>query len=400
MSSVVDQIKERAAHYFTRIQEVRRHLHAHPELSFLESETGKYIAGVLTNLGVSYTDGWCDHGLVAVIQGDLPSDRVIMLRADIDALPIHEANEVPYQSTVDGVMHACGHDVHMATLLGAMHILVDLRGQFGGTIKCIFQPGEEKLPGGASIMIAEGVLENPSPSAVIGQHVHPPLEVGKVGLRPGMYMASADEIRLKVIGRGGHAALPHNCVDTVLMSARILTALQDVVARNTNPNIPAVLTFGKINSDGGATNVIPDTVSIEGTFRTMDETWRFEAHERIRQIAQHTAAAMGGTCEVDIMVGYPCLINEPALTMRTKNAMIDYLGADNVVDLPIRLTAEDFSYYSQHRDACFYRLGTGNLAKGIISPVHTPTFDIDEGALEVGMGVMAYLAINELASEG
>ncbi len=390
------KIKDKASQYFSRIQSIRHHLHMNPELSFQEVNTGKYIASVLDELGVEYTDGWCEHGIVAIIKGDQPSDKVIMLRADIDALPIIEENDAPYKSQNEGIMHACGHDVHTSSLLGAIHILNDLKSEFGGTIKCIFQPGEEKLPGGASVMIKEGVLENPKPTSVIGQHVHPPLEVGKIGYRSGMYMASADEIRMTIKGKGGHGALPHDCVDTVLMSARILTALQDVVARNTNPNIPAVLSFGKINSVGGATNIIPEEVKIEGTFRTMNEEWRMEAHKHITRISQMTAESMGGTCEVDIMAGYPCLINEPLLTERTRSSMVDYMGSENVVELPIRLTAEDFSYYSQQADACFYRLGTGNKERGITSAVHTPTFDIDEGALEIGMGLMAYLAVKEL----
>ena len=275
------KIKEKASQYFEKIQKIRHHLHMNPELSFQVVNTGKYIASVLDELDIEYTEGWCDHGIVAIIKGGRHSDKVIMLRADIDALPISEANQVDYKSRNNGVMHACGHDVHTSCLLGAMHILNDLKSEFGGTIKCIFQPGEEQLPGGASIMIKEGVLENPKPTSVLGQHVHPPLEVGKIGYRSGMYMASADEIRITVKGKGGHGALPHNCVDTVLMSARILTALQDVVARNTNPNIPAVLSFGKINSVGGATNIIPDEVKIEGTFRTMNEEWRMEAHKHI-----------------------------------------------------------------------------------------------------------------------
>lgn len=389
-------IKDKAEHYFKKIQSIRHHLHMNPELSFKEKETGKYIANVLNELGIEYSDGWCENGIVALIRGEKSSEKTIMLRADIDALPIIEKSSKPYQSQNVGVMHACGHDVHTSCLLGAIHILNDIRSEFGGTIKCIFQPGEEQLPGGASIMIKEGVLENPKPDSVLGQHVHPPLEVGKIGIRSGMYMASADEIRMTVKGKGGHGALPHDCIDTVLMSARILTALQDVVARNLNPNIPAVLSFGKINSVGGATNIIPDEVKIEGTFRTMDEEWRKQAHKLIRRIAEKTAESMGGTCEVDILVGYPCLINEPLLTERVISSMHKYLGKSNVVELPIRMTAEDFSYYSQQANACFYRLGTGNKEKGITSPVHTPTFDIDEKALEVGMGLMAFLAIEEL----
>lgn len=398
MQDISTLIKEKAGHYFEKIQSIRHHLHRNPELSFREVETGKYIAGILTDMGIEFTDGWCDNGIVAIIKGDRSSSKVIMLRADIDALPITEANKTTYSSQNVGIMHACGHDVHTSCLLGAMHILNDLKSEFGGTIKCIFQPGEEQLPGGASIMIKEGVLENPKPQSIIGQHVHPPLEVGKIGIRSGIYMASADEIRMVVKGKGGHGALPHNCIDTVLMSSRILIALQDIVSRNMNPNIPAVLSFGKINSVGGATNIIPDEVKIEGTFRTMDEVWRKEAHKLIKRVAEKTAESMGGSVEVDIMVGYPCLINEPQLTDRVRSAMIQYMGESNVVELPIRLTAEDFSYYSQNADACFYRLGTGNKAKGITSPVHTPTFDIDEEALQIGMGLMAYLAMEELSA--
>ncbi|MDF1694301.1 MAG: M20 family metallopeptidase [Saprospiraceae bacterium] len=396
MNDISTVVKAKAREYFEKIQSIRHHLHAHPELSFKEVKTGKYISSILDELGVDYTDGWCGTGLVAIIKGEQKSSKVIMLRADIDALPIIEKNETSYTSQNHGVMHACGHDVHTSCLLGAMHILNDLKSEFGGTIKCIFQPGEEQLPGGASVMIKEGVLENPIPEAAIGQHVHPPLEVGKIGYRSGMYMASADEIRMTVRGKGGHGALPHNCIDTVLMSARILTALQDVIARNMNPNIPGVLSFGKINSEGGATNIIPDVVKIEGTFRTMDEEWRMEAHKLITRIAEKTAESMGGSCEVDILVGYPCLINEPLLTDRVRTAMVAYMGESNVVELPIRLTAEDFSYYSQQVDSCFYRLGTGNSELGITSPVHTPTFDIDERALEIGAGLMAYLAMDEL----
>lgn len=399
MQDLSELIKAKAKHYFEKIQSIRHHLHMHPELSFQEIETGKYIARILDELGIPYTDGWCENGIVAMIRGEKPSTKVTMLRADIDALPIAEKSNKSYKSQNEGVMHACGHDVHTSCLMGAMHILNDIKSEFGGTVKCIFQPGEEVLPGGASIMIKEGVLENPKPASVIGQHVHPPLEAGKIGIKSGIYMASADEIRMVVRGKGGHGALPHDCVDTVLMSARILVALQDVVARNTNPNIPAVLSFGKINSTGGATNIIPDEVKIEGTFRTMDEGWRREAHGLIKRIAEKTAESMGGSCDVEILVGYPCLINEPLLTERVRTAMVAYMGDSNVVELPIRLTAEDFSYYSQQANACFYRLGTGNKAKGITSAVHTPTFDIDEKALEIGMGLMAYLAVEELRDQ-
>jgi len=393
---VSEKIQELASKYFNQIVADRRHIHAHPELSFEEVETGKFISKRLTEIGISHTTGWADNGIVGIIKGEKPSDNITSLRADFDALPIKEANDVPYKSTIDGKMHACGHDAHTASLLGAAQILHDLKSDFGGTVKLIFQPGEEKMPGGASIMIKEGVLENPKPKSIIGQHVHPPLEAGKVGIKPGLYMASADEIYLTVNGKGGHGGLPQDCIDTVLMSARIIVALQDVISRYCPPAVPSVLSLGKINSTGGATNIIPDEVIIHGTFRAMDETWRYQAHEHIKRIATKTAEAMGGTCDVNIVVGYPCLVNEPQLTSQVKNWMIDYMGTENVIDLPLRLTAEDFSYYTHVADGCFYRLGTGNKAKGITSPVHTPTFDIDESSLEIGAGLMAYLAVREL----
>ncbi len=384
--------------YFTEVVAIRRHLHQHPELSFQEVETGRFIAQKLAAYGIPYEHGMAGNGVVALIKGQNPDRSVVALRADIDALPIEEANDVPYKSQNPGVMHACGHDVHTASLLGAARILHTLKDQISGTLKLIFQPAEELYPGGASIMIEEGVLENPKPVSIFGQHVHPPLEVGKIGLRPGIYMASADEIYMTVRGRGGHGALPHNCIDPVVITAQIITALQQIVSRYSDPTVPSVLTFGKINSTGGATNIIPNEVKLEGTFRTMDEHWRFEAHHKMQAIAQSIASSMGGRCELDIKVAYPTLYNDPALTARARSWAEAYLGTENVVELPIRMTAEDFAYYSQRMPACFYRLGTGNIAKGITSPIHTNTFDIDEAALKVGMGLMAWLGVQEVAA--
>lgn len=391
-----EKIKMLAKAYQEEIIGIRRHLHQNPELSYQEVETGKYISKHLEQIGVEHEHGVAENGVVGLIHGRNPTKKVIALRADIDALPILEANEVEYKSKNEGVMHACGHDVHTASLLGAARILNELKGDFEGTIKLIFQPAEEKLPGGASIMIKEGVLENPSPTAIVGQHVHPPLEVGKVGFRPGQYMASADEIYVTVKGQGGHGALPHECVDPILITSHIITALQQIVSRNTNPTSPCVLTFGKIESVGGATNIIPNEVKLLGTFRAMDELWRTEAHRRMKKMAEGLAESMGGSCDFHIMKGYPFLHNEEKLTNRAKQNAIEFLGKDQVVDLPIRMTAEDFAYYSQAMPACFYRLGTGNKAKGITSPVHTTTFDIDEAALETSIGLMAWLAVCEL----
>ena len=379
---------------------LRRHIHQNPELSFQEIETGKFIAEQLKEMEIPHQHGVAENGVVALIKGTKGNTKgrkkVVALRADIDALPILEANKVAYKSKNKGVMHACGHDVHSSSLLGTARILNEVRDQFDGTIKLIFQPAEEKMPGGASIMIAEGVLEKPKPMSIFGQHVHPPLEVGKIGMRPGMYMASADELYLTVKGRGGHGAMPHECIDPILMASHLVVALQQIVSRNGNPTVPSVLTFGKINSTGGATNIIPNEVKLMGTFRTMDEKWRMEAHDLMKKMVKNMAKAMGGIAKLNVVVGYPFLINDEILTMRTRKFSEEYLGAENVVDLPIRMTAEDFSYYSQKMPACFYRLGTGNVKKGITSPVHTNTFDVDEDCLKLSTGLMAWLAVNEL----
>lgn len=391
------RIQELANLYLADAVAHRRHLHMHPELSFEEVRTGRYVAEQLDALGIEYQHGIAGNGLVAHIKGKKTGKNVVALRADMDALPILEANETPYKSQNPGVMHACGHDVHTASLLGAARILHALRDEFAGTVKCLFQPGEEKLPGGASIMIREGALENPKPASIIGQHVHPPLRAGVIGLKSGMYMASADEIYVSVRGKGGHGAMPQECIDPVVISAHIITALQQVISRNADPGIPSVLTFGKINSTGGATNIIPNEVKLEGTFRTMNEKWRAEAHKRMKKMAEGIAKSMGGECEFYIMKGYPVLFNHEQLSARVKKHAVDYLGTDKVVDLPMRMTSEDFGYYSQVMPACFYRLGTGNPERGISSPIHTNTFDVDEAALETGVGLMAWLAVQELA---
>ncbi|MDF1868732.1 MAG: M20 family metallopeptidase [Saprospiraceae bacterium] len=394
-----EKIKNLAQQYHSEVVGIRRHLHQHPELSYQEVETGKFIAKKLTEFGIQYEHGIADNGVVGMIEGKKNgSEKVIALRADFDALPILEANNVPYKSKNEGVMHACGHDVHTSSLLGVAKILSELKEAFSGNIKLIFQPAEEKLPGGASIMIKEGVLENPRPVSIFGQHVHPPLEVGKIGIKPGMYMASADEIFMTVTGRGGHGALPQDCVDPIVITAQIITALQGVVSRQANPTTPTVLTFGRINSTGGSTNIIPNEVKLQGTFRTMDEKWRKKAKISMKKMAEGIAESMGGKCDFHIVHGYPFLINDDDLTLKAKQSAIEYLGSENVVDLPIRMTAEDFSYYSQEMPACFYRLGTGNIAKGITSPVHTNTFDVDEDCLELSIGLMSWLAVKELGN--
>ena len=394
--SYIEKIKKLSSGFQKEIISIRRHLHTHPELSFQENKTCSYVEEQLDAIGIKNKKRIANTGIVALIEGKNPSKKTIALRADMDALPIQETSDIPYKSQNAGVMHACGHDVHTSSLLGAAKILNELKNDYEGTIKLIFQPGEEKLPGGASLMIKEGVLENPKPSGIFGQHVMPLIETGKVGFRSGVYMASTDEIYVTVYGKGGHGAMPHMNIDPVLITSHMIVALQQVVSRNANPSVPSVLSFGKVIANG-ATNVIPDSVYLEGTFRTLDEKWRGEAHKKIKQIAESICLGMGGKCEFNIVRGYPVLINEEILTASARNGAEEYLGKENVVDLDIWMAAEDFSFYSKQTNACFYRLGTRNEARGITSSVHTSTFDIDEKALEIGMGLMAFLAVKELS---
>ena len=391
---MIDNIKRLSEKYFNEIKEIRRHLHKNPELSFVEFNTAKYISEKLTEWNIDHKTGVAETGIVGELKGK-SGDKMIALRADIDALPITENSDQSYCSQNKGVMHACGHDVHSASLLGAIKILYETKESWSGTVRFIFQPGEEKLPGGASLLIKEGVLENPTPDGIIGQHVFTDLPAGKVGFRPGLYMASADEIYVTVKGQGGHAAIPQSNVDPVVIASHIIIALQQIVSRQASPTTPSVLSFGKVIAEG-ATNVIPDEVKIEGTFRTMDEKWRLQAHKNMVKMAQSIAEGMGGSCEFDVHVGYPFLMNDELLTEKCKTAAIDFLGKENVIDLPLRMSAEDFAYYSQIIPATFYRLGTTNEDGSCASPVHTNTFDINEDALKVGMGLMAYNAITLL----
>jgi hippurate hydrolase len=387
-----DKIKALSAAYFEKYRQTRHHLHAHPELSYQEYNTSSYIQSKLKEIGIPFTV-MAGTGVVGIIKGK-SSERVIALRADIDALPIQEENDVPYASTVKGVMHACGHDVHTTCLLGAAEILNELKDEWEGTIKLIFQPGEEKNPGGASIMIKEGVLKDPSPDAIYGLHVHPTLETGKISFRAGKVMASADELYITIKGKGGHAASPHLTTDTILTASQLVVALQQVVSRNNDPFSPSVLSICSFQG-GHTTNVIPSEVNLKGTFRAMDETWRFEAHKRITEIVDHIAKANRATIDLKIDIGYPTVYNDPALHEHATKLGESYLGSENVNETELRMGAEDFGYYSQKIPGCFFRLGTGNIQKGIVSGVHTPTFDIDEKAIEIGMGMMAFIGVSK-----
>ncbi|MCT1523727.1 M20 metallopeptidase family protein [Sphingobacterium hotanense] len=396
MSNIKQKIQDLAEVYYQDTITTRRHLHQHPELSFEEYNTSAFIQQILRDLNIPFSM-MANTGIVAEIKGDIPSDKVLALRADMDALPITEVEGRSYGSQNPGVMHACGHDVHTSSLIGVAKILNDLKGELAGTIRLIFQPGEERLPGGASLMIKEGALKNPEPIGIVGQHVMPFLETGTVGFRSGKYMASCDELFMTIRGKGGHGAHPHQNIDPIAISAQIITALQQIVSRSADPRIPTVLSWGKIIGNG-ATNIIPEEVYMEGTFRTFDEVWRAEAHEKMVKLAEGIADSMGATCEFEVRKGYPFLINEPGITEASRAYAEDYLGKDKVVELDLWPAAEDFSYYSQEISACFYRLGTGNKAKGIQSAVHTPTFDIDEEALKISIGLMSYIAFRYLSA--
>jgi amidohydrolase len=390
------EIRQLAAERLAGTIADRRLLHAHPELSFSEQETSAFIKARLDALGIPWK-AMVGTGVVGTIEGGHASNRMVALRADMDALPITELNTVDYASRNSGVMHACGHDAHTASLLATAGILQSLKDRWAGSVRLIFQPAEEKLPGGASGMIGDGVLRDPVPTAVIGQHVMPSVPSGKIAMRGGQLMASMDEISVTVHGKGGHGAMPHLLVDPVLISAQLIVMLQQIISRNNNPMTPGVLSFGRVIADG-AINVIPDTVYMKGTFRTVDETWRYAAHEKMKQMAEQVAEAMGGACDFEIVCGYPSLRNDEQLTRELEAAAVAYLGRSNVVATDPVMIAEDFAYYGRSAPACFYFLGTGNAAKGTTQPLHNPRFNIDEDALEISIGLMAYLAIQQLGT--
>jgi amidohydrolase len=393
MTTLIDQIRALAETHYPDVLAMRRHLHMHPELSYQEVETASFVAAQLKGLGLEVQTGIGGHGITAFIKGKNPDSRLVALRADMDALPIREQNEVEYKSKHEGIMHACGHDVHTSSLLGAAIILNNLKEHFEGTIQLVFQPAEEVLPGGASLMLKDGVFAKKKPQAIFGQHVYPELPAGKIGLKPGVYMASTDELYVTVKGRGGHGAKPDRNIDPVLITSHLIVALQQVVSRWSNPAMPSVLSFGKVIANG-ATNIIPGEVTLAGTFRTFDEKWRKEAHERMVALAEGLVKGMGGEVDFRIEVGYPVLKNDEALTLRSKELAAEYLGSENVVDLDVRMTAEDFAYYGHEMPGCFYRLGTASPNDESKSfSVHHPRFDIDENALKIGMGLMAWLAV-------
>jgi hippurate hydrolase len=387
--SLQQQIKKLARQYAGEVIAIRHHIHANPELSYVEFETSKFIQQKLTELNIPF-EIKATTGVIGLIKGKNPDKRVVALRADMDALPILEENDIPYKSTKPGIMHACGHDVHTSCLLGAAKILSALKEEWEGTVKLIFQPGEEKNPGGASLLIKEGVLENPAPQSIYGMHVHTTLPSGKLSFRGGMVMASADEIYITIKAKGGHAAAPQLTADTILIAANLVVALQQIVSRNNNPFNPSVLSITSIQG-GNTTNVIPSEVKLMGTFRAMNEAWRFEAHRLIKKMATELVESMSAQIDINIDVGYPFVLNNEALSAAAKKTAASFVGEANVEETELRMGAEDFAYYSHQIPGCFFRLGTYNPAKGMFTGVHTPTFNIDEDAMELGMAMMALL---------
>ncbi len=388
---MLEKIKKLASGNAAEFIEIRHQIHSNPELSYEEFETSKFIQQKLGDWKIPF-EVKATTGVIGLIEGKNPTKKIIALRADMDALPITEENDVPYRSKNAGVMHACGHDVHTTCLLGAAKILSELKDEWEGTVKLIFQPGEEKNPGGASLLIKEGVLENPAPQKIFALHVHPGLEVGKFSFRGGMVMASADEIYITIRSKGGHAAAPQFTADTILITSHLIISLQQIISRNNNPFNPSVLSITSVQG-GNTTNVIPSEVKLMGTFRAMNEEWRFKAHELIIKQTRELVAAMGAEAEIKIDVGYPFVLNNELLTNQSMENARLYAGKENVEETELRMGAEDFAYYSHKIPGCFFRLGAGNKEKNITSNVHTPTFNIDESAIEKGMGMMAWLAV-------
>lgn len=383
-------IQQRSEELFEKVRAYREQMHRFPELSYQEHKTMAFVAEQLEALGIPFTKGVATTGITALIRGEQHAENASCfgLRSELDALPIQEATGVAYQSENDGIMHACGHDVHTSILLGAAEILWELRSELPHPVKLFFQPGEEKNPGGASLMIADGALQHPPVHEMVALHVFPEMETGKLGFREGLYMASCDEIYLTIHGKGGHGATPHQTIDPIIIGAELLLSLQQIVSRNCDPKIPCVLSFGHFEALG-ATNVIPQKAVIKGTFRTMDENWRVRALELIAQHVYHITTMHGATADLEISKGYPFLENDPQLTARVRTIAEEHFGEAQVETLPIRLTSEDFSYYAQEIPVCFFRLGVRNEAKGIVHGVHHPLFNIDDRSLIIGMQAMS-----------
>lgn len=388
--SLVKEVEDKVLLYHSQTVDHYKHLHENPELSFEEENTSLYIEVFLKQWGVAYRNNIGGYGILAWVEGRNPKVRTIALRADMDALPIVEQNEIEFKSKNSGVMHACGHDTHTSSLLSAVRIINDLKDKFEGTILFIFQPGEEKHPGGARLMLKDGIFKDYTPEIILGQHAYVDCKVGDVAFAEGVVMASADEVHIKVRGKGGHGALPHELNDTVLAASQLVVSMQQVVSRRSNPFQPAVLTFGKFIANG-ATNIIPNEVVLAGTFRCMDEEERQKLRIIIKEVAINTAKAYGCECDIDVYDGYPCTLNNSEVTKVARSFATEYLGEDRVKGMPKRMTAEDFGFFSQQYPSTFYRFGI--QGKKTSTGLHTSTFLIDEEALKTSVGTITYLAL-------
>ncbi len=394
-----DKIFHLADKFFPRMVSIRRRIHQYPELAFEEYKTSKLVAQTLKSLNLKVEVGIAKTGVVGIIEGKAKGNgkaKVVALRADMDALPIQEETNLPYASKVSGKMHACGHDSHTAMLLGSAMILNELKEQFSGIVKFIFQPSEEKNPGGASLMIKDGVLENPKVDLIFGLHVRPDAEPGKVFIKEGPLMASSDEIYIKIKGKGGHGARPHFTIDPIVIASEIVLALQKITSRFFDPIEPRVLTIGSIHA-GTATNIIPDEATISGTLRTMNEEWRKKAWRMIEKVAQGIASTYGANCEVKISKGYPVLVNNPEATKFAREKSIELLGKNRVFEARPVMGAEDFAYYLQKVPGCFIWLGAGS--KNSKYDIHSSKFTINEETMKFGSSLLAYLAISALSNK-
>lgn len=381
-----EQIDAFVESIFPEVKSHREHLHAHPELSFQEFETMAYVSQALQNLGIPHDVEVGGTGVVGYIESP-HSDQWIGLRADLDALPIQEQNDVAYRSQIDGVMHACGHDVHTSILLGTAAVLMQMREELPVSVKLIFQPGEEVSPGGANYIIDAGVMDNPKLEAMIALHVYPEMEVGNVGIKSGLMMASSDEIRIEIHGKGGHGALPEKCINPIAMAAEIISKTPGLLKEFKPEEVPTVLSYGYVEGLG-AVNVIPSTCILKGTFRTMNEEWRKQFFELYEGFLRNIEKEFGGSIQLHRVKGYPFLENDPTLTAMVEKRLKDQLGEERVHAIPIRMTAEDFAFYATHVPICFFRLGVGDPSKSINYSVHHPQFDVHSDALKVGISSM------------
>jgi amidohydrolase len=374
---------------------LRRNFHQHPELGFEEKWTADFIAKYLGGLGIEVQTGVGRTGVVGLLSGKGPG-KTLLLRADMDALPIQEENEVPYKSRNDGVMHACGHDGHMAILMTVARVMSHRREEFLGQIKFIFQPGEEGFAG-ARFMIEEGVLKDPKVDAAFALHLINQMPSGVIGVRNGAFMASMDSFTIKILGKGGHAGLPEGGVDAVLMSGQVVSALQSLISKEVSPLTPLVVHVGTIHG-GSAFNIVAEQVELKGTVRTLDETLQKSIPERMGRILKGVTEALRGTHELDYQFVYPPVINEESMTELVQGIAIQVVGEEKVIEIPPMMGSDDFAFCLKEVPGCYFFVGAGNSEKEIDPPHHNAQFDFDEDAMVVGAEVMVRVATTYLTN--